>query len=110
MPLPYKVAKSLDPVIYRNTAFDAWLATKKGKKRAFFFKKELYHSILIKNIYKNKIEHEEAVNQKAISVLQQGDFCWVKLSNNYTEKWHLAFVHNILHDSANVFISELNEQ
>ena len=30
MPLPYKVAKSLDPVIYRNTAFDAWLATKKG--------------------------------------------------------------------------------
>jgi hypothetical protein len=32
MPLPYKVAKSLDPVIYRNTAFDAWLATKKGKK------------------------------------------------------------------------------
>jgi hypothetical protein len=70
----------------------------------------LYHSILIKNIYKNKIEHEEAVNQKAISVLQQGDFCWVKLSNNYTEKWHLAFVHNILHDSANVFISELNEQ
>jgi hypothetical protein len=30
MPLPYKVAKSLDPVIYRNTAFDAWLAVKKG--------------------------------------------------------------------------------
>jgi len=30
MPLPYKVAKSLDPVIYRNTAFDAWLAAKKG--------------------------------------------------------------------------------
>jgi hypothetical protein len=33
MPLPYKVAKSLDPVIYRNTAFDAWLATKKGLNR-----------------------------------------------------------------------------
>ena len=30
MPLPYKVAKSLDPVIYRNTAFDAWLSAKKG--------------------------------------------------------------------------------
>ena len=30
MPLPYKVAKSLDPVIYRNTAFDAWQAAKKG--------------------------------------------------------------------------------
>lgn len=84
MPLPYKVAKSLDPVIYRNTAFDAWLATKK--------------------------EHEEAANQKAISVLQQGDFCWVKLANSYSEKWHLAFVHNILQDSANVYISELNEQ
>jgi hypothetical protein len=32
MPLPYKVAKSIDPVIYRNTAFDAWLATKKEHK------------------------------------------------------------------------------
>lgn len=31
MPLPYKVAKSLDPFIYRNTSFDAWLATKKGR-------------------------------------------------------------------------------
>lgn len=32
MPLPYKVAKSLDPFIYRNTSFDAWLATKKGNR------------------------------------------------------------------------------
>jgi len=45
MPLPYKVAKSLDPVIYRNTAFDAWLATKKGKKRRLS-QKELYFIIL----------------------------------------------------------------
>jgi hypothetical protein len=84
MPLPYKVAKSLDPVIYRNTAFDAWLASKK--------------------------EQEEAVNQKAISVMQQGDKCLVKLANNYTDKWHLAFFHNIIHDTANVYVPELNEQ
>ena len=84
MPLPYKVAKSLDPVIYRNTAFDAWLAAKK--------------------------EHEEVANQKAIAVLQQGDKCLVKLNNSFNEKWNLAFVHNIMHDSANVYLPELNEQ
>ncbi|CAF0761983.1 unnamed protein product [Brachionus calyciflorus] len=83
MPLPYKVAKSLDPYIYRNTAFDAWLATKK--------------------------ELEQAANLNAISVLQPGDKCMVKLINNYTEKWSLAFFQNILHDTANVFVPELNE-
>ena len=83
MPLPYKVAKSLDPYIYRNTAFDAWLATKK--------------------------ELEQAANLNAISVLQPGDKCMVKLINNYTEKWSLAFFHNIIHDTANVFVPELNE-
>ena len=84
MPLPYKVAKSLDPVIYRNTAFDAWRAAKK--------------------------EHEEAVNQKAISILQTGDKCLVKLNNNYSEKWNLAYVQNIQQDIANVFVVELNEK
>jgi hypothetical protein len=84
MPLPYKVAKSLDPVIYRNTAFDAWLAAKK--------------------------EHEEAANQKAISILQQGDKCLVRINNNYNEKWTLAFFQNMMHDSANVYIPELNEK
>ncbi len=100
MPLPYKVAKSLDPVIYRNTAFDAWLATKK--------------------------ENEEIANQKAISILQHGDKCLVKLptynatndvnnNNNSSSlqhqqhKWMFAFVHNILHNSANVYVPELNE-
>jgi hypothetical protein len=99
MPLPYKVAKSLDPVIYRNTAFDAWLATKK--------------------------ENEEIANQKAISILQHGDKCLVKLptynvnsstdvNNNSSNlhqqhKWMFAFVHNILHNSANVYVPELNE-
>jgi len=83
MPLPYKVAKSLDPVIYRNTAFDAWQAAKK--------------------------EHEEALNQKAISILQTGDKCLVKLNNNYSEKWNLAYVQNIQQDIANVFVVELNE-
>ena len=84
MPLPYKVAKSLDPVIYRNTAFDAWLASKK--------------------------EHEEAVNQKAISILQQGDKCLVRINNNYNEKWTLAFFQSMMHDTANVYIPELNEK
>lgn len=84
MPLPYKVAKSLDPVIYRNTAFDAWLAAKK--------------------------EYEETLNQKAVSALQSGDKCLVKLNNNYSEKWNLAYVHTIQHDLANVFVVELNEK
>jgi hypothetical protein len=83
MPLPYKVAKSLDPVIYRNTAFDAWQAAKK--------------------------EYEELVNQKAIAILQTGDKCLVKLNNNYSEKWNLAYVQNIQQDIANVFVVELNE-
>lgn len=84
MPLPYKVAKSLDPYIYRNTAFDAWLATKK--------------------------ELEQAANLNAISVLQPGDKCMVKIISNFTEKWTMAFFQNIIHDTANVFVPELNEQ
>ncbi len=99
MPLPYKVAKSLDPVIYRNTAFDAWLATKK--------------------------ELEQAANLKAISSLKSGDKCMVKLALNSStggtsslfhinglinEKWTLAFVQQINLDTANVFVPEFNEK
>ena len=59
---------------------------------------------------KFKKEIEQAANLNAISVLQHGDKCMVKLTNNYTEKWTLAYVQNILSDSANVFVPELNER
>ena len=52
MPLPYKVAKSLDPVIYRNTAFDAWLA---AKKCLFIFLLEKIKINLILKIKKLRI-------------------------------------------------------
>lgn len=29
-PFPYKVAKILDPAIYRNIEYDSWLEEKKG--------------------------------------------------------------------------------
>ena len=31
-PFPYKVAKSLDPNIYRNVEFDVWIDFRRGKK------------------------------------------------------------------------------
>ena len=84
MPLPYKVAKSLDPVIYRNTAFDAWIANKK--------------------------EQEEVLNQKLISTLQPGDRCLVRTNGIDGGKWAMCIVQNIHNDSANVFIPEFNER
>lgn len=30
-PFPYKVAKALDPTIYRNIEYDTWTETRKGK-------------------------------------------------------------------------------
>lgn len=43
-------------------------------------------------------------------MLQPGDKCLIKLNNNYSEKWTLAYVQSMLNDAANVFVPELNEQ
>lgn len=85
MPLPYKVAKSLDPVIYRNTAFDAWIANKK--------------------------ESEECLNQKLIMQLKQGDKCFVRINNYFGTNWILAYMQSInTNNTAYVFIPDLNDR
>ena len=56
------------------------------------------------------LEYEEVLNQKAISSMQSGDRCLVKLNSNYSEKWNSAYLHSIQHDLANVFVMELNEK
>jgi hypothetical protein len=99
MPLPYKVAKSLDPVIYRNTAFDAWLSNKR------------------------EFEEMAASSTNHAVTLQPGDTCFVRLTdytdannnniknNNNNNKWNMAHVNSITQDSSlvNVFVIDLGE-
>ena len=48
---------------------------------------------------KKKKEIEQAANLSAISALQTGDKCMVKLTNSYAEKWTMAHVNSILQDT-----------
>lgn len=34
-PFPYKVAKALDPSIYRNIEYDTWIELRKGKRKNY---------------------------------------------------------------------------
>lgn len=68
------------------------------------------NGIISNEIVEYRLELEQAANQSAISSLQAGDKCMVKLVNNYLEKWTLAYVQSMHSDSANVFVPELNER
>jgi hypothetical protein len=100
MPLPYKVAKSLDPVIYRNTAFDAWLATKKGKVFCFF--------LIIKRNNKYFLNPDD-LTQKMISMMP-GDKCLIRLTNEYRANWIVGIVQNITNNSATILLPELRQR
>ena len=98
MPLPYKVAKSLDPVIYRNTAFDSWLATKKG-----------YFNLTIQLANKNykRTFNLDDLTQKMISMVP-GNKCLYRLNNEYRTNWAIGIVQNIANNLATVIIPEMN--
>ena len=52
-PFPYKVAKALDPEVYRNVEYDTWNDYRKGKnsnsynKVVFFFKEKYFSQVFI---------------------------------------------------------------
>ncbi|CAH1268049.1 ALG13 [Branchiostoma lanceolatum] len=84
-PLPFKVAKALDPEIYRNVEYDVWMDSKKEQQRQDM--------------------HLATMMQYA-----PGDKCQVRLEGNV--KYYMAHVQEVQAESGpvTVFIEELGEK
>lgn len=81
-PFPYKVAKSLDPTIFRNVEFDTWNEQRKSTKCG--------------NVIWNNNE------------LKMGSKCYVKIQEDNTVVKHVAYVQEMYPDKGPVVIFDEN--
>lgn len=114
-PFPYKVAKALDPHIYRNIEFDVWSDQRKmSYSNRFLYRRFItvgdkcfvrLNSNYI-NYKNNSTDSEVAVRDKA-----GGDFS-VEKSNNYSAKVYVGYVQHVerFTNMYHVYVEELREK
>lgn len=110
IPFPYKVAKALDPNIYRNIEFDAWNDLKRGKCVLFSFLLSSY-KLIFACLFIDVI-HQFFPDQKFGKFigdeLQVGVKCKVKL---HSERSFNAYIQEMEKDKGSVvvFVEELGK-
>ena len=111
-PFPYKVAKSLDPNIYRNVEYDTWNEQRKGEKISSFSHKLVekprfrYHYLL------QLIGLRHLLNVWNDRELQEGSRCVINFSDrNQITKRH-GYIQQMSPNKGPVvvFVEELGEK
>ena len=104
-PFPYKVAKALDPRMYRNVEYDLWNDERKGKHRSAELFCLAYGSLIqysFSELKKNSIFHNE--------ILQVGSKCMVTIGDDPNHQYP-AYIQAMQPDKGpvTVFVEVLGE-